>query len=165
MVNTPTCHRWIMWMALLFLALACPTGANPMDVVDNSVYDEDVLVTPQFPTLLPRVFISGGNSTLIPISAATSLLVSTIAIVGLVLGAIYVFGALFNPAIRSGYGGVGGLFGPGFYGPQGYNGFYNPNFYQNQQQAQTYSYEPYSKLGTYSSERQNVQSRFQSHPS
>lgn len=136
-----------------------------MDVVDNSVYDEDVLVTPQFPTLLPRVFISGGNSTLIPISAATSLLVSTIAIVGLVLGAIYVFGALFNPAIRSGYGGVGGLFGPGFYGPQGYNGFYNPNFYQNQQQAQTYSYEPYSKLGTYSSERQNVQSRFQSHPS
>lgn len=132
-----------------------------MEVADNSVYDDDVLVTPQFPTLLPRVFISGGNSTLVPISAATSLLVSTIAIVGLVLGAIYVFGTLFNPAIRSGYGGVGGLFGPGFYGPYGYNGFYNPNFYQQgqqqQQQTQTYSYEPYSKLGTYSN--QNVQSR------
>ena len=157
MINKSVCQRWITWIALLSLAFACPTGADPVEIAENSIYDEDVLVSPQFPTLLPRVFISGGNSTLIPISAATSMLVSTIAIVGLVLGAIYVFGTLFNPAIRSGYG--GGLFGPGLYGQQGYNGFYNPNYYQQgQQQAQTYSYEPYSKLGTYS-ERQSVQSR------
>ena len=92
-------------------------------------------------TLAPRVFIgAGSNSTLIPISTTTSLLVSTVAIVGLVLGVIFVFSALFTPGLKGTGANPFNFLGTGSY-PQA--GTYNSQYYT----QQPYIYEPYSKLG------------------
>jgi len=141
-------QRWILYIALVSsVAVILPAGARATEVASQEMLPSDVET---FPTLLPRVFISGNNSTLIPISSTTSLIVSAVAIVGLVLGAIFIFSALFTPGIHGAAAPFAGLLGPGpAYGSQ----------YYQQPQQQAYTYEPYSKLGTYPNQFQNVQSR------
>lgn len=87
-----------------------------------------------------RLYFNNQNSTLIPLGSGGALLVSTVGIVALVIGAIFVVSLIFN---NSGLkNGGGGLFSPWF----GNSGYPQSQYY-GQPQAQPYLYEPYSKLG------------------
>ncbi len=94
-----------------------------------------------------RIFLNNLNSTLIPLGSSGALLATTLVVVAIVIGAIFLFSLIFNPQIlKGGQGLFGPIFGGGAGGyPQyqqggGQYGGYAP-------QTQPYLYEPYSKLG------------------
>lgn len=89
-----------------------------------------------------RLYYNNQNSTLIPLGAGGAALVSTVGIVAIVIGAIFLFSHVFSP---NGFKN-GGLLSPWLNQGVGYPGSYQ-NQYYNQPQAQSYVYEPYSKLG------------------
>lgn len=97
-----------------------------------------------------RIFLNNLNSTLIPLGSSGALLATTLVVVAVVFGAIFLFSIIFSPHLLKGEKGLfGGLFGGGLGGPGGY-----PQYHQGggqygayAPQTQPYLYEPYSKLG------------------
>ena len=85
-----------------------------------------------------RNFLGNQNSTLIPLGGGSGMLVATVGIIAIVIGAIFLINIVFNPN-----GKHGGLFSPWL--NQGYPGGSQQNPYYQQNQAQSYLYEPYSK--------------------
>jgi len=145
-----------VWVALAVMSLCSQSVVNP-----NAI-DEELP-----PSMDPeaRIYFNNLNSTLIPLGNTGAALASTIAIVAIVIGAIFLFSFVFNPqALRGGQGLFGpwfGGYGPGNYGPGvgGYQptqplggGYYN-------QPTQNYLYEPYSKLGYSQPTTAGIQSR------
>ena len=113
----------IVWAAFLLL-LAAPS-----------------LAVEDAPSVDPRIFITNANSTLIPIGTSSAI-GGTVAVVALILGAIFIYFYLVTAARG------GNIFAPWTSGLYGSN--YNSQYYQQQQQQQqpqSYNYyEPYSKL-------------------
>lgn len=91
-----------------------------------------------------RLYLNNQNSTLIPLGTSGSLLVSTVGIIALVIGSIFLVSLVFNP---HGWKHGGGIFSP-WLTTTGYpSSGYTQSQYYTQPQAQPYLYEPYSKLG------------------
>jgi len=149
------------WMVNVWVALAVMILCS-QSVVNANAIDEELP-----PSMDPeaRIYFNNLNSTLIPLGSTGAALASTIAIVAIVIGAIFLFSFVFNPqALRGGQGLFGpwfGGYGPGNYGPGvgGYQptqplggGYYN-------QPTQNYLYEPYSKLGYSQPTTAGIQSR------
>lgn len=91
-----------------------------------------------------RLYFNNQNSTLIPLGSGGAMLVSTVGIVALVIGAIVLISLIFN---HHGFKTGGNLFSP-WLTQSGYPaGSYQQSQYYTQPQAHQYVYEPYSKLG------------------
>lgn len=87
-----------------------------------------------------RLYFNNQNSTLIPLGSGGAMLVSTVGIIAIVIGAVVLFSLIFN---HQGLKNGGSIFSPWLNQP----GYPSGNQYYTQPQAQQYVYEPYSKLG------------------
>lgn len=128
------------WMSVWTLALVCLSVARAEDEVVPNYGDAD-------PS--GRIFLSNYNNTLIPLGAGGAFLASTIGVIAIVIGAVFLFSLIFNPNTLKN----GGLFSPWLSGYPGSYGGYQQGGYYGQQQAQPYLYEPYSKLGGYQTQQ------------
>ena len=91
-----------------------------------------------------RLYFNNQNSTLVPLGSGGAMLVSTVGIVAIVIGAVVLFSLVFN---NHGLKNGGSIFSPWLTQPGYPAGSYQQNQYYTQPQAQQYVYEPYSKLG------------------
>lgn len=90
-----------------------------------------------------RLYFNNQNSTLIPLGTGGSLLISTVGVIALVIGSVFLISLIFHPTGWKN----GGIFSP-WLSNTGYPASgYQQSQYYTQQQAQPYLYEPYSKLG------------------
>lgn len=125
--------KWRAVLAIFVLVLAM-TRAE----IENEIEDD----------VNGRIFLNNQNSTLIPLGSGGAMLVSVVGIIAIVIGSVFLISMVFNPnGLKQ--GGGGGIFSP-WLNPVGYPGAYqqqNQYYAQQQPQAHTYIYEPYSKLG------------------
>jgi hypothetical protein len=120
---------WVVFVLALSMTRA--------DEVDEKI--------PSFDSDEGRLYFNNQNSTLVPLGSGGALLVTTVGIVAVVIGAVVLFSLVFN---NHGLKNGGSIFSPWLNQQPGYPaGSYQQNQYYTQPQAQHYVYEPYSKLG------------------